>query len=488
MHRYLVVSDLHLCDVEEHADGWKAYKSGLHRFDPEFERLVLRALDGLPPGATFTLLLNGDILDFDLVCAVPDDPPWPVSRSERLSGMDPTGPKSAWKCQRVLDHHPVFVQTLARVLCRGHEVVVVMGNHDREFHFDEVQRVLVDNLVATVKAGGGACEPRSVRFEPWFFFRSGEIYAEHGNQYDYYSSFRFLLHPTVRAATGDRLALPMGNLSNRQLMTRMGFFNPHSTDYIQNVFAYAAHWLRFYAFSRRGLVWTWFLGSLKVMAGLLRIKKDLRKPPDGYEDRLHQVAIDNRIADVTVNALTRLQRPPIVYRFYRIVREFWIDRLLISLVMIGGTITLALVPIPLWIQLMVPLACFPLVFFVYERAVHGEDVFTVDEQMPRYARSIANLLPVRLVTMGHTHRPVLVPLSRGVAFVNTGTWASVSRWTDSGEPPGYRNYLLADFEPGRDPVVTVDSRSPIGPAEDHGTGQADPSPVNSSPAASADPL
>ena len=140
MHRYLVVSDLHLCDVEEHADGWKAYKSGLHRFDPEFERLVLRALDGLPPGATFTLLLNGDILDFDLVCAVPDDPPWPVSRSERLSGMDPTGPKSAWKCQRVLDHHPVFVQTLARVLCRGHEVVVVMGNHDREFHFDEVRR------------------------------------------------------------------------------------------------------------------------------------------------------------------------------------------------------------------------------------------------------------------------------------------------------------------------------------------------------------
>jgi UDP-2,3-diacylglucosamine pyrophosphatase LpxH len=462
MHRYLVVSDLHLCDVEEHADGWKAYKSARHVFDPDFERLVVRALDSLPADASFTLVLNGDILDFDLVCAVPDAPPWPVNRAERLSGMEATGPKSAWKCQRVLDHHPVFVRTLARVLCSGHGVVIVMGNHDREFHFPEVQQVVVDELLATVKAGGGTCDTAAIRFEPWFFYRPGEIYAEHGNQYDYYSSFRFLLHPTVRIADEERLALPMGNLSNRQLMTRMGYFNPHSTDYIQNIFSYAAHWLRFYAFSRRGIVMPWFLGSIKVMARLLRGKKLLLKPPEGYDDRLQRVATDNRIADVTVTALTNLQRPPITYRFYRIVREFWIDRLLISLLMIGGTVTLALVPIPLWIQLMVPLTCFPLVFFVYERAVHGEDVFTVDRQLPQYARSIANLLPVHVVTMGHTHRPTLVPLSRGVAFVNTGTWASVSRWTDRNEPPGYRNYLLADFEDGRDPTVTLDSWHTIG--------------------------
>lgn len=485
MHRYLVVSDLHLCDVEEHPDGWKAYKSRRHVFDDDLAPLIRSSLEELPPGGTFCLVLNGDILDFDLVCAVPDDPPWPVSRSERRRGLDSTGPKSAWKCRRVLDHHPVFVAALAQVLCRGHQVVLVMGNHDREFHFPEVQNVLVNSLLAAVSDEGGTCDPRSIRFEPWFFYEPGEIYAEHGNQYDYYSSFRFLLQPTVRSSNEERLALPMGNLSNRQLMTQMGYFNPHSTDYIGNVFDYALHWFRYYAFSRRSIALNWLWGSIVVMQRLLRIKKDLMKTPEDYPERLKAVAVRNRLADVTVDALTRLQRPPIMYRFYRIVREFWIDRLLLSLLMIGGTVALALVPIPLWVQLMVPLSCFPLLFFVYERAVHGEDVFTVDRQLPSYARAIADLLPVRVVTMGHTHRPSLVPLSSGVTFVNTGTWASVSRWTDSAEPPGYRNYLLVDFEDGRHPAITLDSRSGTRPAVER---RSDDSPVEYPRPVASDPL
>jgi UDP-2,3-diacylglucosamine pyrophosphatase LpxH len=464
LHRCLVVSDLHLCDVEEHHDGWKAYKSSRHVFDYDLERLVNQSIDSRPEAACFTLVLNGDILDFDLVCAVPSPPAWPVSRSERLRGLDPTGPKSAWKCDRILDHHPVFIRTLARVLCSGHEVVIVMGNHDRELHFLEVRQVIVDRLLARVKEGGGTCDPSSIRFEPWFYYVPGEIYAEHGNQYDYYSSFKFLLHPTVNIGNEELLALPMGNLSNRYLMTRMGFFNPHSTDFIQNVFSYAIHWLRFYAFKRRSLVWIWFWGSMVVMARLLRLKKHLRKRPDGYQGLREGVVHDNGLADVTVDGLERLQRPPITSRFFRIIREFWIDRLVMSLVMIGGTVALALVPIPLWIKLMVPLSCFPLVFFVYERAVHGEDVFTVDSKLPSIARSIADLVPVKLVTMGHTHRPALIPLTQGVSFANTGTWASVSRWTDRGEPPGFRNYLQADFDRG-DPAITLGSCS--GPAHDY---------------------
>ena len=447
-----------------------------HLFDEDFEQLVLRALDSLPEGASFVLVLNGDVFDFDLVCAVPDEPPWPVSRSERQRGLDATGPKSAYKCVRVLDHHPVFLRALARVLCRGQEVVLVMGNHDREFHFPEVRDVLVRRLVETVRQGGGDCDPSSIRFEPWFLYRPGEIYAEHGNQFDYYSSFRYLLHPTIRIGDEDRLALPMGNLSNRYLMTRMGFFNPHSSDFILDAFSYLAHWLKFYAFTRRSLVWTWLWGSIVVMQRLLRAKKHLRKTPEGYEARLKAVAVEKRLADITVEALTRLQRRPITDRFYRIVREFWIDRLVLALLMIGGTVALALSPIPLWVKLMVPLSCFPLLLFIYEQLVHGEDIFTADRQIPGYARAIADLLPVRLVTMGHTHRPVLVPLSRGVTFANTGTWASVSRWTDNHEPKGFRNYLQADFEDGREPALTLDSWTPAGPPETPPEGDASISP------------
>lgn len=460
MRRYLVVSDLHLCDVEDHPDGWKAYKAARHVFDDDLGRLVADALDGLPDGAEFTLVLNGDILDFDLVDAVPADPPWPVHPAERRQGLHAAAAKSAWKCRRILDHHPAFVATLSRVLCRGHQVVYVLGNHDREFHFAEVRQVLVEALTDAVRAGGGTCDPRSIRFEPWFFLRAGDLYAEHGNQYDYYSSFRWLLQPLVQVGGEARLALPMGNLSNRYLLTRMGFFNPHATDFILNVFEYLAHWLRHYAFTRRSLVWTWLWGSLVVMQRLLRQKNAQHRVPEEYESCLDGQAGAHGLSREVVTRLAGLQRPPITGRFYRIVREFWIDRLAIGVLMVGGTIALALVSVPLWIKLVVPLAVFPLVFFIYERAVQGEDVFTVERQMPRFAARIADVVPVRLVTMGHTHRPELVPLARGVTFANTGTWASVARAGGNGEPPGFRNYLRADFDEAGEPCVTLGSFGP----------------------------
>ena len=76
------------------------------------------------------------------------------------------------------------------------------------------------------------------------------------------------------------LALPMGNLANRYLMTRMGFFNPHSTDYILNLFRYVEHWVKHYAFTRRSLAMTWLLGSLAVVyRSILITRRQLAHPP-----------------------------------------------------------------------------------------------------------------------------------------------------------------------------------------------------------------
>src|SRR5450432_2985807 len=109
--RYLVLSDIHLCDVEEHSDGWKAYKSARYVCDTEIARLVERFCDE-SAGATPTLILNGDTFDFDLVAAVPNPAPWPVSRAERQRGLDATAEKSKWKLELVLRDHPVFVAAL----------------------------------------------------------------------------------------------------------------------------------------------------------------------------------------------------------------------------------------------------------------------------------------------------------------------------------------------------------------------------------------
>jgi hypothetical protein len=223
----------------------------------------------------------------------------------------------------------------------------------------------------------------------------------------------------------------------------MGYFNPHASDFILNIFAYLLHWFRYYAFSRRSLALNWMWGSLLVVAKLVATRRKLRTPPPEHVRRMSRVARRYDLSVEEVQALGQLQRRPIASRMYRMLRELWLDRVIIALIMIGGTVALALVPIPLWIKLMVPLTAFPLLFLIYERLAQGESIFTIETENPRRALAIARVLPARIIVFGHTHKPRLIPLGRGVSFADTGTWAPVM---DAGVgalklAPGLRNYL-----------------------------------------------
>ena len=456
---YLVVSDLHLCDVEDHADGWKAYKSARYLFDGEFAAMLLDFRSRAAPGDELVLILNGDVFDFDLVSAVPADPPWPVSPAERYRGLRSTAEKSVWKLSLILSCHGWFELAIADWLRAGHRLVYVMGNHDREFHFPEVQKTLLHQLHLAARGQGGDFRDEQVRFEPWFFHQPGEIYAEHGQQYDFYTTFRNVLCPTVDGKEGPMLALPMGNLSNRFLMTRMGYFNPFATDYIRNLFSYLWHWLKYYAFSRRSLAIAWLWGSLVVLGKLLATKKRQLRAPRVCATDFAEIGSRASLDTTTVEKIAALQQPPITNRLYRMLREFWLDRLLLFVLMVGGTITLALVPVPLWLKLMVPLACFPLLFFIYETFAHGETVFGVEREFPRVARQLAALMDAPVIAFGHDHVPRLLPLDERSTFADTGTWAPI--YDEAGELlGGYRNFLEAHFHAGRRPEIFLGSWMP----------------------------
>ncbi len=460
--RYFIVSDLHLTDVEDHADGWKAYKSSRFVIDRPFaERLQAFQTDA-PLGAELTLVLNGDIVDFDLVSAVPDPAPWKLTFVERRYNLDADEDRSVWKLERILAHHPEFLQALGAFLAAGHRVVWVLGNHDREFHFPRVQQALREALRRALPPAGaapaGAAPPAAVppldaqlTFEPWFFAVPGEIYVEHGQQYDHYSSFRHVLVPTMQFRGREQIAVPMGNISNRYLLSRIGYFNPHASDYILNVFRYLAHWLRYYAFTRRSLIGNWLLGSLASVWRVVQTRRlTLRRPPAEAALMAAQATRMHLPLD-TVQALAKLRETPIATRMFRILREFWIDRVIVALLLTGGTVALALVPIPLWIQLMVPLTAFPLLYFIYEAIVAGEGIFVTERRLPEAARRVAALTGARVVAFGHAHVPRLLPLAAGVTYVDTGTWAPVTTGPKGqGERlvPGYRNSLLVIVENG----------------------------------------
>ncbi len=442
-HRYLVVSDLHLADVEDHDDGWKYFKGSEYLFTGDFATL----LEEFGQEGEFhnTLILNGDIFDFDLVISSPKDAPWPVSGSERRRGLRPTPEKSAWKLSQILLHHADFLTALVRFVAAGNRIVYVLGNHDREVHFAAVEEVLRKELDEIAHQMGESFEQCSFIIEPWFHYEEGRIYVEHGHQYDYYSSFKYILDPVVRRRGGKELALPMGNISNRLLMSRMGFFNPHTTDYILNIYSYLAHWFKFYAFSRHSLLFSWLLGSFMTLRRLLSTKRRLVRRPRDYERRVKDQAKRTGISSEKLRALNALQRPPITGRIFRIVREFWIDRLIMAFFMTGGTIALALVPIPLWIKLMVPLSCFPLLYFLYELLVQGETVFSAEDGVNRHAFPIGQLLKVPIVVFGHTHTPGLRPMGPDSTLVNTGTWAPMTSRPMGPLKEGYRNYLIAHY-------------------------------------------
>lgn len=463
-HRYLVVSDLHLCDVEDHADGWKRHKSSEYVYDAELDSLVRDFLRGGNAEDRYTLVLNGDIIEFDLVTAIPDDPPWPVAVTERLHGLEATPEKSAWKLRHILADHPRFIATLVDLLAAGHRVVYVLGNHDRELHFPEVRLAFDQILQAHATERGIDLGTARVRFEPWFYYVPGEIYAEHGQQYDFYCSFRYILHPVIKTLDGSKmLALPMGNLSNRYINNRTGYFNPHAGDYLLSFFGYVTHWLHYYAFSKRGLVFVWLLGSIRTLVTLLRNKNlILQQGPKDYPERLQEVADRFGIGSEKVELLDRRKRLPITSRVYRIIREFWLDRVLMAGVMTLGTIALALSPAPLWVKLMVPLTGFPLLHFVYEWFAGGDTAVTLEQESHQVAFDIASILPVRVVTFGHTHVPNLIPLSRDVTFANTGTWAPVWGPNRRTLVPGLRNYLVVSAE-GEQVETKLGSWMPLQP-------------------------
>jgi len=445
---YLVVSDLHLADVEDHADGWKRHKGSAWVIDDELDAMVASFEARVAPGEAFTFVLNGDIFDFDLVTAIPSDPPWPIGPLEHRYGLDATAPKSAWKLGRILDDHPRFVATLARLLAHGHRVVVTLGNHDRELWFPEVAEVLCARVRAAPVDGVAPDAPRrALELEPWFFLVHGEIYVEHGHQYDYYSSFRYNLEPIVERRGQVHIALSPGNLSNRFLLSNIGSFNPHATDFILSAYGYIRHWLRFYAFTRRMLILTWLVGSVRALVSLLGTRARLeRHPPKDYGRHIDAAARRYGLAPEAATALYALRKRPITHRIYKLVREYWIDRVVMSLAMIGSTIAIALSGAPLWVKLVVPLIAFPLVWFLYQWAAGNDNALTTEHRAHAFAAAIARRVPVRAVVFGHTHVPGVMPLARDVSFVNTGTWAPI--WDRQLAPaPGLRNYAYVRVHP-----------------------------------------
>jgi UDP-2,3-diacylglucosamine pyrophosphatase LpxH len=418
-----VISDLHLCEAEPvnpRYPLWKKFKTRQFFFDDIFSEF-LEHLEKKAKGETIELVLNGDIFDFDSVLKLPEAPVYRISWLEKKRGLMPRPGKSRFKFQTILNDHNVFVSSLRNFILKGHRAIFVIGNHDLEMHFPEVQEELLSALNLPVD------KQQNVRIADWFYISNKDTLIEHGNQYDPYCVCENPVHPFSQGYNYKSMRLPFGNLACRYLMNGMGFFNPHvDTNYIMSLPEYIRFFLKYMSRAQPGLIITWFSGALITLwySFVDRLNKPVRDPMK-IEDRVNKIAFDANAEPRMVRELRELFAEPASSNPFLVAKELWLDRaffifvgfFLIAEIMI---VTKQLLDISFF-WAFIPLFLLLPFFLFYSKSVVSM-VSSYKEPEERTLAMAGAITKVKRIIFGHTHH-VRHEMIGAIEHLNSGTWS-----------------------------------------------------------------
>jgi UDP-2,3-diacylglucosamine pyrophosphatase LpxH len=408
----IAISDIHLSEVERSNGLWMRYRQERYSPAKPIAELVDQILAKVPEGDRLVLVLNGDIFDFDAPVAQKD--------GESVFHDQPRDATHAVPMiEAILRDHPLFVNALAKVLAGGHEVCFVSGNHDVQLTLPEVRARVRDRVLAAVRAIAPDAPEAADRliFRAWFYFSPDGILFEHGNQYDSYCMFRYPMAPFAKDSS--EIQPTMGSLATRNLVSRMGYFNPHvDSSFMLTAFGYLRHWAKYYLFSRRSLAFAWAVGAFRTVIELFR-RRDRRDRARARANAL-AAARESGIALRHVVRHARLFATPAEDEMGKVVRELWVDRVLIG--------AAAVAFMSLWIifakgALMFGAALAPLAIAGYELAVPRGTLDQTWRRVNRYARRVGAVHRARAVVFGHTHHAE-ASWENGVFYGNTGSWSA----------------------------------------------------------------
>lgn len=401
----LVLSDVHLSQA--HPDdptdpSWMRYRTAAHHPDAEFAALVDHLLERHED--PIEIVFNGDVFDFDA--------PWVKDGTSSFDELPPTNEGCAEQARLILADHRTFFAAVGRALAAGHEVTFLSGNHDLELYFPAVRAAITEELV---RLAGDPQVKERVRFRAWFHLSRDRIYFEHGSQYDIHNAVRHAAVPLTRA--GDRLHPVLGKLAFRRTGARMGYFNPYYEEtFYMGLFGYLGHFAKAYAFSHRHIVRTWCRGAFSTVFEILRHRHRDERLAEGRA--AVRAELGEAITDEAIDATHALRTPLAEDTMIPVVRELWVDRV----VLFFGSLLVLLTVLALAGPLAFAIAAAAIValFVLYELVVPKPDIRTYDSA-PEEVLRLFEIHGVRAICMGHTHRPFARFEPQGL-YANSGSW------------------------------------------------------------------
>lgn len=443
-----IISDLHLTEAEPvhpRFPLWKKYKTKEFFFDEVFGDF-LQAIEKKARGEKVELILNGDIFDFDSVLTMPEKPSFRISRLEKKRGLFPRPERSTFKVMLIMKHHVAFFDHLRSFLERGHRVVFVIGNHDVELHFPEVQAKLRKSLDPDDKLTG------QIRFCEWFYISNNDTLIEHGNQYDPYCICEDPVQPFARGYNYKTLRLPFGNMACRYILNGLGFFNPHvDSNYIMTVPQYIRFFLKYMLVSQPGIILTWLGGAFMTlwMSIMDRLVIPIRDPLR-IEDRFEEIAAKSNATPRMVRELRELFAESATGDPIAMARELWLDRALLIFIafflILQAFIAINAVFQVSFFWMFIPLFLLLPFFLFYSQSIQSL-VSGYKEPDENILNTASQITKVNRIVYGHTH-VIRHEMIGSVEHLNSGCWSPAFLDVECTKPIGQKTFIW--IEPDED--------------------------------------
>jgi UDP-2,3-diacylglucosamine pyrophosphatase LpxH len=424
---YLLFSDVHLgADLVQHAQPWTSERlREAHQVDHQLGSMLEYYRARSEPGRPWRLVIAGDFIDL-VGMSISADPSLAAALSEddREHGLGSSHEHAAIKMRAVAARHHGLFQKLARFIDAGHALVLIRGNHDVELYWEAAQTAFVEALLARSElpkddAANRALFEQRIEFRHWFYYVRGLLYVEHGHQYDPTCAYQHVLAP-LSPRDPFRISYSFSDILLRYVVrpTRQLSQDGHENN--------SMLWYLRLAFSLglRGCAQLGyrFFGAVRRMVTAWRdhLSEHAAKVREEHEKRLHQLGVMLRLKPDLLQKMTQLWATPVTARLATIFRTVFLDGLAVGLLSALVIALLGVAGVVSWMYLPLFFALVSAGMFFYATQAK---VLEPHSALRSGAAKLAELMPARYYVMGHTHRPVMEPVSATSTYVNLGNWS-----------------------------------------------------------------